>query len=95
LAIIEEDECVPPTRDQPRGRSSNLKERIQSNPKSAQIDSEKAKGYLKVPIMPAAPLNGLHESKTPAHSKAKALDILISHQNEPASALNNIRLPKI
>jgi hypothetical protein len=38
-----------------------------------------------VPMVPPAPLSGLHESKTPAHSKAKALDILISH----------IKLPKI
>jgi hypothetical protein len=46
-------------------------------------------------MVPPTPLNGLHESRTPAHSKAKALDILISHQNEAASALNHIKLPKI
>jgi len=38
---------------------------------------------LKVPLVPSGvPINGLHESKTPAHSKAKALDILIANQNE-------------
>jgi hypothetical protein len=46
-------------------------------------------------IAPSAPLSGLHESRTPAHSKAKALDVLISHQSEASSALNHIRLPKI
>jgi hypothetical protein len=67
---------VPPSRAEPRGRSSHIRERPGiSNPKSAQLESEKARNYIKPPVP-------IQESRTPHHMKAKALEILIQNQND-------------
>lgn len=82
---------MPPSRAEPRGRSSLIRDRPLlnglSNPRSAQLESEKAKNYLKSPGIGMMP-----ESRTPHHMKQKALEILIQNQNDQMSVLN---LPKI